>query len=75
MEKIKKFKRVFVIVTDSMGIGECPDSYKYDDLGANTFGHIANLYPDFKVDKLKKWMFILLWQMWATQFLKLVKHT
>ena len=54
MEKIKKFKRVFVIVTDSMGIGECPDSYKYDDLGANTFGHIANLYPDFKVDKLKK---------------------
>ena len=54
MKKFKEFKRVFVIVTDSMGIGECPDSYKYDDAGANTFGHIANLYPDFKVKKLKK---------------------
>jgi phosphopentomutase len=38
---MKKFKRIFVIVTDSMGIGEMPDSAKYHDEGANTFGHIA----------------------------------
>ena len=50
---MNKFKRIFVIVTDSMGIGEEELSYKYGDKGANTFGHIADLYPDFKVETLK----------------------
>ena len=36
-----KYKRIFVIVIDSVGIGTCPDSYKYDDDGANTIVHIA----------------------------------
>ncbi|ONI45783.1 phosphopentomutase [Candidatus Epulonipiscium fishelsonii] len=35
------FKRIFVIVIDSLGIGEMEDSKKYDDLGANTLEHIA----------------------------------
>ena len=47
-----KFKRIFVIVADSMGIGNAPDASKYDDLGANTFGHIADQFPDFKVPNL-----------------------
>ncbi len=42
---MNNFKRVFVIVTDSMGVGELPDAIQYNDLGANTFGHIANNYP------------------------------
>ncbi len=47
-----KFKRIFVIVADSMGIGNAPDASKYEDLGANTFGHIADQFPDFKVPNL-----------------------
>lgn len=35
------FKRVFVVVMDSVGIGEAPDAEKYNDVGANTLGHIA----------------------------------
>lgn len=35
------FKRVFLIVLDSVGIGEAPDAGKYGDKGADTLGHIA----------------------------------
>lgn len=36
-----RFKRVFLIVMDSVGIGESPDAEKYNDKGADTLGHIA----------------------------------
>lgn len=49
-----EYKRIFVIVTDSMGIGEAPDSAKYNDIGANTFGHIANLSESFNVPMLTR---------------------
>lgn len=49
-----KFKRIFVIVADSMGIGNAPDALKYNDEGANTFGHIASDSNDFKVPTLAK---------------------
>ena len=49
-----KFKRIFVIVADSMGIGNAPDASKYNDEGANTFGHIANASSVFKVPNLEK---------------------
>ncbi|WP_240377646.1 phosphopentomutase [Bacillus piscicola] len=35
------FKRIFVIVMDSVGIGEAPDAALYGDAGADTLGHIA----------------------------------
>lgn len=38
---MKSFKRVFLIVMDSVGVGEAPDAAKFDDLGADTLGHIA----------------------------------
>lgn len=55
MEKLnyKKYKRIFVIVADSMGIGEASDAGLYNDKGANTFGHIANLSESFNVPTLK----------------------
>jgi phosphopentomutase len=34
-------KRVFLLVLDSLGIGSTQDSYKFDDKGSNTLGHIA----------------------------------
>ncbi|WP_026570060.1 phosphopentomutase [Sediminibacillus sp. JSM 1682029] len=38
---MKEFKRVFLIVMDSVGIGEAPDAEKFNDEGADTLGHIA----------------------------------
>ncbi|AZB43416.1 phosphopentomutase [Bacillus sp. FJAT-42376] len=35
------YKRVFVIVLDSVGIGEAPDAKEFNDEGADTLGHIA----------------------------------
>ena len=46
-------KRVFLIVLDSFGIGEMPDSEKFGDKGANTLRSIAKSKL-FKVDTLKK---------------------
>ena len=36
----KRFKRVCLIVLDSAGIGEMPDSAEWGDAGADTLGHI-----------------------------------
>lgn len=36
------FKRVFLIVMDSVGIGEAPDAAAYNDVGSDTLGNIAN---------------------------------
>ncbi|MBU5265349.1 phosphopentomutase [Virgibacillus proomii] len=38
---MKKFKRVFLIVMDSVGIGEAPDAEQFNDKGADTLGSIA----------------------------------
>jgi len=38
---MSSYKRIFVVVMDSVGIGEAPDAEKYNDKGADTFGHIA----------------------------------
>lgn len=35
------FKRIHLIVMDSVGIGEAPDAAEFDDYDVNTFGHIA----------------------------------
>ncbi|WP_449403727.1 phosphopentomutase [Exiguobacterium artemiae] len=37
----QSFKRVFLVVMDSVGIGEAPDAEQFGDLGAHTLGHIA----------------------------------
>lgn len=35
------YKRIFLIVLDSLGIGEAPDAKDYNDVGSHTIGHIA----------------------------------
>ncbi|GEK34448.1 phosphopentomutase [Kurthia sibirica] len=35
------FKRIHLIVMDSVGIGEAPDAQQFNDVGADTLGHIA----------------------------------
>ena len=46
-------KRVFIIVLDSMGVGEEPDAYKWHDEGSNTLGAIRKS-PKFNCPNLKK---------------------
>ena len=41
-----KFKRIFVIVADSVGIGAEPDAALYGDAGSNTLVHIAEKMPN-----------------------------
>ncbi|WP_144460316.1 phosphopentomutase [Siminovitchia fortis] len=36
-----QYKRIHLIVLDSVGIGEAPDAKDFDDIGADTLGHIA----------------------------------
>ena len=38
---MKPFKRIHLIVMDSVGIGEAPDAANFNDVGADTLGHIA----------------------------------
>lgn len=37
----EKFQRIHIIILDSVGIGEAPDAAQFDDVGADTLGHIA----------------------------------
>ena len=50
---MKMFKRVFLIVLDSLGIGSTNDAYKYGDENANTLLHtIGNRYNLDVLEKL-----------------------
>ncbi|MDD1511041.1 phosphopentomutase [Priestia megaterium] len=48
------YKRVFLIVMDSVGIGESPDAEKYNDKGADTFGHIAEHCNGLRMPNMAK---------------------
>lgn len=48
-----KFKRIFLIVLDSVGVGETSDALNFGDSGANTLGHI-NEKCDLFIPNLKK---------------------
>ena len=48
-----KFKRIFLIVLDSLGVGETADAINFSDNGANTLGHIKEKY-DLFIPNLKK---------------------
>ena len=49
-----KYKRIFLIVIDSLGIGAAADAVKYGDEGTNTLGHISERMDDFKMTNLQK---------------------
>ncbi|QOK24956.1 phosphopentomutase [Cytobacillus oceanisediminis] len=48
------YKRVFLIVMDSVGIGEAPDADKFGDKGADTIGHIAEKVNGLKMPNMGK---------------------
>lgn len=51
---MKKFNRVFLIVLDSVGIGESHDAVEYGDVGANTLGNIAKSMNGLNVPNMEK---------------------
>lgn len=40
------YQRVFVIVLDSVGTGQADDAAKFDDVGADTLGHVGEYYQE-----------------------------
>ena len=51
---MKKINRVFVVVTDSLGVGAMPDSPEYGDVGVNTLGHISETVKTLEIPNLQK---------------------
>ncbi len=51
---MKKYKRVFVIVMDSLGVGAMEDSESFGDVGVNTLGHIAEAVEHLTMPNLQK---------------------
>ncbi len=48
-----KFKRIFLMVLNSVGVGEAKDAANYGDIGSNTLGHIKE-QTDLFIPNLKK---------------------
>lgn len=51
---MKKYKRIFTIVLDSLGVGAMNDADKYGDAGTDTLGNIANSVSSFEIPNLQK---------------------
>lgn len=49
-----KYKRIFVIVMDSLGVGAMEDSEEFGDVGVNTLGHISESVETFHIPNLQK---------------------
>lgn len=50
----KKYKRIFTIVIDSLGVGAMPDAAEYGDAGTDTLGHISESVDSFVIPNLQK---------------------
>lgn len=48
------FKRIHLIVLDSVGIGEAPDAHLFGDEGADTLGHIAEAMQGLQMPNMAK---------------------
>ncbi len=51
---MEKYKRIFVVVMDSLGVGEMEDSGEYGDVGVNTLAHISQSVDTFEIPNLRK---------------------
>ena len=51
---MSRFKRVFLIVCDSMGMGAMADSEKFGDINVDTLGHISDTVEHFNIPNLRK---------------------
>lgn len=51
---MKKYKRIFTVVMDSLGAGALPDAADYGDAGTDTLGHISQYRDEFQIPNLQK---------------------
>ena len=51
---MEKYKRIFVVVMDSLGVGAMPDSESFGDVGVNTLGHISESVDSFTIPNLQE---------------------
>ncbi len=49
-----KYNRIFVIVMDSLGVGEMKDSEMFGDVGVNTLKHISESVDTFEIPHLRR---------------------
>jgi len=49
---MKKFKRIFIIVMDSLGVGAMKDAHKFNDQGSNTFVHVSEFVNGLNIPTL-----------------------
>ena len=49
-----KYKRIFNIVIDSLGVGAMKDAADYGDTGTDTLGHISEKMEGFRIPNLQK---------------------
>ncbi|RFU69177.1 phosphopentomutase [Bacillus sp. V59.32b] len=54
MKENSDFKRIFLMVMDSVGIGEAPDAELFGDKGADTLGHIGERMNGLNMPTLGK---------------------
>ncbi len=50
---MKKFKRVLLLLLDSVGVGALPDAHQYGDGGAATVQHTLDKNPDLRLPNLE----------------------
>lgn len=51
---MNRFKRIFVVVVDSLGVGAMSDSEEFGDRDVNTLGHISEAVKSFSIPNLQK---------------------
>lgn len=51
---MNKYKRIFTVVIDSLGIGAMEDSKEYGDINVDTLGHIADSVESFEIPNLQR---------------------
>ena len=51
---MKKFKRIFTVVIDSMGVGEEERSKEFNDIGVDTLGHLSAAVEHFSIPNMQK---------------------
>lgn len=50
----ERYRRVFLIVVDSLGVGGAKDAADYGDLGSDTLGHISDCVEQFSIPNLQR---------------------
>ncbi len=51
---MRYYNRIFLIVIDSLGIGQMEDSESFGDVGVNTLGHISDARQTFEIPNLTR---------------------